>query len=217
MKVDRSSPRSVLVPLIVFGVAFGYLEAAVVVYIRQIFYPEGFHFPILLVPDTHAVVELAREAATIAMLWAAAFLAGRTRWERFGWFAFLFGVWDIVFYAGLYAVLRWPETLLTWDILFLIPLVWTGPVLAPLLVSLLLVSGGAALALRERRGRPARVRAADWAVGATGILLLLYSFMANHGAVVAGDVPSRFPWVPFGIGWLASAGAGVRVLLSNRR
>ncbi|MBN1825691.1 MAG: hypothetical protein JW958_05435 [Candidatus Eisenbacteria bacterium] len=216
MSDDRRSLRSILIPLIVFGVAFGYLEAAVVIYIRRIFFPEGFRFPILVPPNAYALVELLREAATLIMLWAAASLAGRSRWERFGWFAFLFGVWDVVFYAGLFAVLRWPESLLTWDILFLIPLVWAGPVLAPLLVSVLLVSGGAALAVRKRRGRPVRVRPFDWALGAAGVLLMLGSFMTNHGVLVAGGIPERFPWAFFVAGWLAAAGAGVRVLRTKQ-
>lgn len=213
MDDGRRPFRAILVAMIAFGAAFGYLEATVVVYLRRIYCPGGFGFPILPISAPTAAVEIVREAATLVMLGAAAFVAGRTRWERFGWFAFLFGVWDIVFYAGLYAVLRWPASLLTWDLLFLIPLVWAGPVLAPLLVSLLLVSGGAALALRERRGRPARVRAADWAIGAAGVLLLLAAFMANHGTVASGGVPRSFPWIPFLIGWVLAAASGARVLL----
>ncbi len=208
---DRST-RSPLLPLILFAVAFGYLEATVVVYLRQIYYPDGFQFPLFMIPGRYAVIELGREAATIIMLWMAARLAGRSGWERFGWFAFLFGVWDIIFYAGLFVTLGWPESLMTWDILFLIPLVWTGPVLTPVLVSVLLIAAGGAIGARERGGQPITVRRTDWLAGALSLALLLYSFMANHSVAFAGGVPERFPWIPFLIGLGMGAGIAIRVL-----
>ncbi len=198
--------------LIAFAVAFGYLEAAVVVYLREIYYPGGFQFPIVRIPLGQAKVELAREAATLVMLWGVAVAAGRTAWERFGHFAFLFGVWDIAFYAGLVIAIGWPPSLLTWDILFLIPLIWTGPVLAPLLVSLLLIGAGGAIALRERRGRPIRVGRAHWIGGALSLALLLYSFMANHSVAYAGGVPASFPWIPHIAGLLIAAGTALHLL-----
>ncbi len=42
-------------------------------------------------------------------------------------FAIAFGVWDIVFYVCLQLLLGWPASLLTWDILFLIPVPWGRP------------------------------------------------------------------------------------------
>jgi hypothetical protein len=203
--------------LTLFGVAFGYVEATVVVYLREIFYADGFRFPLTIVPEHHGAVEVAREAATMLMLAAVAHLAGRTRWERFGHFAFLFGVWDIAFYLGLYAVLRWPESLLTWDVLFLIPLIWTGPVLAPVLVSALLVTVGAAIAVRERRGPGIRVGWIHWALGLLSLALLLYAFMANHGVAYAGGVPASFPWAPFFAGLAIGAGTGWSALAAGKR
>ena len=38
-----SHPRTAL---LLYAVAMGYLEAAVVVYLRAIYYPEGFSFPL---------------------------------------------------------------------------------------------------------------------------------------------------------------------------
>ena len=196
---ELSVPRLFL-PLIAFGIAFGYLEATVVVYLREIYYPSGFVFPILMVPIRHAWIELAREAATLVMLWAAASLAGRTSWERFGHFAFLFGVWDIAFYGGLYVTLGWPSSLLTWDLLFLIPLIWTGPVLAPILVSICLITAGVKIALRERYGNGIHITRTDWILGAISLALLLGSFMANHSVTYRGGIPGSFPWIPFAIG-----------------
>ena len=76
------------------------------------------------------VVEIAREAATIVMLLCVAFIAEKTRRGRFACFMLVFGVWDIAYYLWLWATLSWPPSLFTWDILFLIPLIWTGPVIA---------------------------------------------------------------------------------------
>lgn len=196
--------------LTAFGVAFGYLEAAVVVYLRMIYYPDGFAFPVALLVDRILGVELGRELATLVMLWAVAWLAGRSGWERFGAFAFLFGVWDIVFYATLWLTLGWPESLLTWDVLFLIPLVWTGPVITALLVAGCLVTAGALLMWRAANGiqpfRPWWV----WAGATAALGLLLYSFMANHGVVRGNGVPDAFPWVPYVLGLIL--GWGVFVL-----
>jgi len=197
---------------LLFAIAFGWVEAAVVVYLRAIYYPGGFRFPLTLASMPHAAVEIAREAATIVMLGAVAHAAGRTRWERFGHFAFVFGVWDIAFYLGLRAALGWPESLLTWDVLFLIPLVWTGPVLAPVLVSVLLIVSGGWIARRERAGEPIRVRRLHWFFGVVSIALLLYSFTANHALVYAGAVPAAFPWFPFACGLGVGAGLAISVL-----
>ncbi|MCP4548105.1 MAG: hypothetical protein GY835_16700 [bacterium] len=216
MNLDDRTPKQILPALIVFGVAFGLLEAVVVVYLRQVYYPAGFAFPIVMLPDTWAIVEVIREAATIAMLWAAAALAGRSRWERFGWFSLLFGVWDIIFYLALFTILRWPESIMTWDILFLIPLIWTGPVLAPLLVSLLLIAGGSLLALRTRAASRFIVKRGQWLCGSGGLLLMLYAFMANHGVTAAGEVPVTFPWFAFLAGWLLAACVGWHALRVNR-
>jgi len=204
--VSRATFVSRLVWLTAFGVAFGYLEGAVVVYLRTIYYPGGFGFPLALPEDRILGVELGREVATLIMLWAVARLAGRSGWDRFGVFAFLFGVWDIVFYAALWLALGWPESLLTWDVLFLVPLVWTGPVITALLVAGCLVAAGALMMRRAADGvRPFRPWWV-WAGAAVALGLLLYAFMANHGIVRANGVPDAFPWVPFSLGLILGWG-----------
>jgi len=104
-----------------FGIAFGFIEAAVVVYLRLHFYPEGFTFPLAEMPGPVILTEVAREAATIIMLACIGWIAGRRFLDRFAYFAFAFGVWDIFYYVFLKVILGWPESLLTWDVLFLIP------------------------------------------------------------------------------------------------
>ena len=137
-----------------FGVAMGYLEAAVVVYLRRLYYPGGFEFPLVQMPVFVVLVEMGRELATLLMLWAVAMLAGRTGRERFAWFSFLFGVWDIVYYVALYLLLRWPPDLATPDLLFLIPPGpwWIQPVWVPVVISGVMILAGAWLfAAPERR------------------------------------------------------------------
>lgn len=123
----------------IFSVAMGYLESAVVVYMREILYPGGFAFPLAPIPEKLAVTELFREAATLIMLAGIAFIAGNRLIERFAWFLYSFALWDIFYYIFLKLLLNWPDSLLTWDILFLIPITWTGPVVAPVIISLLMI------------------------------------------------------------------------------
>lgn len=121
--------------LFLFSTAMGYLESAVVVYLRELYYPGGFGFPLAPMSRQVLLTELLRETATLVMLVSIALLAGKNRLQRFAFFLFCFAVWDIFYYLFLKLLIDWPASLLTWDILFLIPVPWTGPVLAPCLIS----------------------------------------------------------------------------------
>jgi hypothetical protein len=193
----ETSLRTRLLWLTVFGIAFGYLEAAVVVYLRALYYPGGFRFPTVLPDDRILLVEVGRELATLLMLWGVAMVASREAWSRFGVFAFLFGVWDIVFYITLWGVLSWPESLLTWDVLFLIPLVWAGPVLSAVVVAASLVVAGALILKRRADGIRPLTTWWVWVGAVLSLLLLLASFMANHGVVQAQEIPRTFPWAVY--------------------
>ena len=205
--MTRSEPLRRLFWLSLFGVAFGYLEGAVVVYLRELYYPNGFGFPLAL-PITRVLnVELGREMATLVMLGSVAHLAGRNFWQRFGVFCFLFGVWDLVYYVVLWGVLHWPASLMTWDILFLLPLIWAGPVITAVLVAVSLILAGAMLILGSGTPSPDRW---SWIGAALSIALILGAFMANHGAVRAGVKPNGFPWIPYGAGLVIGWGAFLR-------
>jgi len=134
-----------LLLIICFAIAMGYLEATVVVYLRAIMQKLPYiKEPIQQVAQKLAqeplyLVEQFREAATIIMLATFAILTGKNLWERFANFLITFGVWDIVYYISLYIILRWPPSLFTEDVLFLIPVPWKGPVIAPVLVSILMI------------------------------------------------------------------------------
>ncbi|MEW6584878.1 MAG: hypothetical protein AB1442_04605 [Nitrospirota bacterium] len=121
--------------LTVFGIAMGFLEAAVVVYLRDLYFPEGFAFPLKSMSLESLRVEYLRETATIVMLLSLGAVAGRNFFERLSIFLYSFGIWDIFYYVWLKALIDWPPSLLTWDILFLIPVIWVGPVLAPVICS----------------------------------------------------------------------------------
>ena len=197
-------PRHALAWLAVFGLAFGYVEAAVVVYLRALRYPQGFAFPIIDMEPRLAAIEVARETATLVMLWAVASLAAPRGWRRFGAFAVAFGFWDLAYYLGLRAAIGWPESLQTWDVLFLIPGIWTGPVWSAAAVAALLVLCGARILLRA--GEPPRPRAPHWAGAVAALALLLAAFLWNHTVAWRGGVPESFP------AWLWAAGVALGVV-----
>jgi hypothetical protein len=198
--------------LLLFGVSFGYLEAAVVVYLRAIYDPirERIHpgrpagdlFPLISPQQLQAAgpenarrlaIEIGREAATILMLAAFGLAAGRNFNQRMAAFAIAFGLWDISFYAFLKLTIGWPQSLFTWDILFLIPLPWVGPVIAPVLVSLTLIACG--LVSLFHGGLPARPW--QWIAMIAGGLVVILSFVWDFRNTAAGGQPNPFNWPLF--------------------
>ena len=127
--------RSKIIVISIFAIAMGFLETAVVIYMRDLLYPDGFSFPLVPIPADLALTEILREAATLIMLLTIAILNAKTFSERFAWFIYAFAIWDIFYYIFLKIMILWPESLMTWDILFLIPTTWTGPVISPVIVS----------------------------------------------------------------------------------
>ena len=180
--------KRTLLALILFGIAFAYVEAAVVVYLRTVFVPirdETFRrvahddlFPLLTPEHLRAAgpryvgllgIELGRETATIVMLAAAGLaIAGNFRQWLAG-FMIAFGVWDIFYYVFLRLLIGWPESLMTWDILFLVPAPWVGPVIAPAIVSLSMIVAGWIILYFEDAGRPLCFRGLDWALIIVGV------------------------------------------------
>ena len=186
--------------LTIYAVAMAYVESAVVVYLRALYYPQGFDFPLAPMPPGMMALEIGREAATLVMLLGVAALAGADRWERFLAFCLSFGIWDIFYYAWLWIFVRWPPSLFTWDVLFLIPVPWTGPVLAPLIVSGGLVAGSLGLLRLKARGVKLRFSAPVWTMAVTGGLVVLGSFMIDVASVLRQTAPPPFHWGVFAIG-----------------
>lgn len=216
MLPEYEFPKTRFFYINLFGIAFAFIESAVVVYLRAIYYPNGFHFPIEIVTGIIGMTEVAREAATIAVLSGVAYLSGDKAQERFGWFLYLFAVWDIFYYLWLYIILGWPPTLMTWDILFLIPVPWIGPVLAPVLVSLGLAVFGLILVMRTRRRKPLYFRWWEWGLEILAGFLIILSFTLDWRLAVNLGTPEHFRWGLFLVGYLLGIGTAVQAIFRKK-
>jgi len=181
-----------LIYVFLFSAAIGYVEAMVVVYLRALYYPEGFIFPLKLIPENMILLEMIREACTIVILFSISALSARRFWERFGYFLIYFGLWDIFYYIWLKAAINWPSSLFDWDILFLIPLPWIGPVIAPVLIALLMVIIGISLTHVFHQGREFKPVAVTWLLAVAATLILLFSFMKDLDAGLRQAVPEQY-------------------------
>ena len=170
--------------LIVFAVAMGFLEAIVVVYVRELFYPEGFEFPLKMLPPWMVGVEYIREICTILMLGSIAWISGKSFLQRLSIFLFTFGIWDILYYIGLKMILGWPDSLLTWDILFLIPITWTGPVLAPLLCSVVMIEMALLFDQFRISGNMVKLRWQEMTLFIFGSIIIIISFTWDMGKII---------------------------------
>ena len=176
-----------------FAIAMGALEAIVVVYLRQLYYPVGFDFPLTLLTPKMVSVEWLREVATIVMLVTIGMIAGNNSLQRFAWFLYSFAVWDIFYYIWLKVLLNWPSSLLTWDILFLIPVPWVGPVLAPVICSLTMILLAGVILHLQRRDTAFRIRLTEWSLIILGAVVILITFMWDYSALIIRDgLLSRF-------------------------
>jgi hypothetical protein len=189
----------------VYAVAMAWVEAAAVLYLRTLIGRlEPYQPNPLPAAGKLSTVELAREAATLAMLLAVGILAGRTWRSRLGYAAVAFGLWDIFYYVFLRAMCGWPRSVMDWDILFLIPLPWWGPVLAPVLISLLLILWGTLASQIEQTRASVLATLAAVGLGAAGVALGLWVFMADAiaaapqgGTAIRNALPRNFHWPLF--------------------
>lgn len=170
-----------------FSFAMGFLEAAVVIYLRKLYYPEGFEFPMVPMGEEVMATELIRELSTIAMLLSAGGMLASSAIERFAWFIFCFGVWDLVYYFGLWAVLDWPSSLATWDVLFLLPVPWFGPVYAPALVAVGLILLAIIIVFARDKDPWFQVNRKEWGMMIAGALIIIFSFILDHAQYVLQD------------------------------
>jgi len=219
----KGRPRRIVIGLFLFGISFGYVEAAVVIYLRTLYEPlrqrltpgraSGDLFPLVdrdrmvaAAPETGRLlnVEVIREAATIIMLAAAAMLVAGDRSLWLPAFAIAFGVWDVCFYLFLKLWIDWPASLLTWDLLFLLPVPWAAPVLAPVIVSFTIVGCGLAA-----MWRPVVIQRRQWVGLFLGGALVILSFTWDFPNLLAGKLPHPFAWWLFLTGELVSLGSFV--------
>ncbi len=194
--------------VILYAAAMAWVESAVVLYLRVLVNRIQPYQPNPL-PQSVGLgqTELVREVATLVMLLTVGWLAGRTWRSRLAYAVIAFGAWDIFYYVFLIPLTGWPKSLLDWDILFLLPLPWWGPVIAPVSIAALLIVGGTLISQLDRPDRPlwpARWALAVWLSGAG---LALYVFMADALRVsgegreaVRSVLPTAFNWPLFLIG-----------------
>lgn len=174
-----------------FAIAMGMFECIVVVYLREMFYKSGFAFPLKPMPAFLGKIEVFREAATIIMLIACGNLAGNSRLQRFAYFALAFAIWDLFYYIFLYIFISWPQSLFTWDILFLIPVPWVGPVWAPCLICLIMISGSLHIIHQTTTKSNYTINGFQWSIMIGGALLCIVAFMWDYLRFKSGQYQ---PW-----------------------
>lgn len=174
----KETPRWIVVGI--YAVAMALVESAVVAYLRALVNVADPYQPTAVEAPAWVIqTEIVREAATLVMLAMVGWLAGRSRHSRFGYFLIVFGVWDISYYVFLVPLTGWPRSVMDWDILFLIPLPWWGPVLAPVLVAALMIVAGTLISQFGQEQRPLWPSRWSWRVSLAGAAVALYVFMAD--------------------------------------
>lgn len=166
--------------LTIFSIAMGFMESAVVIYLRKLYYPDGFQFPLVPLDNSIALVELFREASTIIMLLGVGILSAKTSALRLAHFIFCFAIWDLFYYVFLFVFLGWPQSLFTWDILFLIPVPWVGPVLTPVIVSLTMVLLAVSIIHFQHLGLNTRLSSKEWGLFISGSFVIILSFVWDY-------------------------------------
>ena len=146
------------------------------------------------------VIEIIREFATLVMMVSLAVLLSKKFWEGFGYFVIIFGLWDIFFYLWLKLAINWPDSLFTPDILFLIPIPWIAPVLAPVIVSLVMIMIGTDIILLFNKGFEVKPVLYHWIIVLAGSALILYSFMNDINAGFHEKYPQPYNWFLFSAG-----------------
>lgn len=201
-----------LLVLVLFAIAMAHVEAALVVYLRELYYPDHprMIFPLRLLRPSHLGIEFARETATVVMILAVALLAERGVARVFAAFVFVFGLWDIFYYLWLKLMIGWPSGWLDWDVLFLIPWPWFGPWIAPALIALIFSLWGGWILCSDR---PCRLTRAGLAIFVIGTLLALASFLLPGAGLLPqgpdgfrGYQPDYFAW------WLFVPGSLLMVI-----
>jgi hypothetical protein len=199
-----SRERSRWFIVVAFAAGMAWVEAATVYYLRVLVDRiEPYQPNPLPIQGVLGQVELVREAATLLMLLTIGMLASGTWRKRWGYTAIAFGVWDILYYVFLRIICGWPKSLFDWDILFLLPLPWWGPVLAPVSIAVLMIVWGTLTTQASDRTASSPTWML-WGSGAIGVALALYVFMADairtidQGADAIRQVlPTSFDWTSF--------------------
>jgi hypothetical protein len=204
--------------VVLFTTAFAYIEAAVVVYLRTIFHPDGFHFPLKIFSITPLwrkllLTEIGREAATIVVTFTGSFLSGRNRQQRTAYFLTIFAVWDLFYYVWLKVLIDWPASLMDWDVLFLIPVTWASPVLAPVLVSITMLAFAGVILYLDSVKRLVRLSKFEQLGLFTACLIVVISFCIAGLHITKPGFASHFSWIAFLAGLISAILLFIRCVL----
>ncbi len=207
--------------VVIFGIAFGYIEAAVVVYLRTIFYPAGFTFPLTDFGTTalwkqYLLIETGREVATIVLILTSSYLFGRNRQQRIAFFLTIFAVWDIFYYIWLKVLLDWPGSIMDWDILFLIPAVWASPVAAPILVSLAMLAFAITILYLSSRNKAIKTTPIVRLGFFIGAVIVAGSFCTAGPHTTEPDFESYFYWPLFALGLILTIAVFIKCFLKSK-
>jgi len=232
--------HEILIWITLFAISMGIFEGAVVVYLREIYYPLGFTFPLTPMDNHIVITELIREFASLIMLLSIGFIAGKNFSQRFAWFIYSFAVWDIIYYVFLYAVLCWPESLITWDILFLLPVTWTGPVIAPVIISILMILLALTIYHYNRKSEfKVKILRNEWIILISGSIIVFISFIWDYCRFLIKNIsfdefktksiseklfdlsvkyiPVKFPWIIFILGTIVIIYVIVTLAIRNKK
>ena len=206
--------------VVIFGIAFAYIEAAVVVYLRTILHTGGFTFPLRDFPfGQHRnilLTEIGREASTLVLILTGSWLIGRNLQQRIAYFFTIFAVWDIFYYVWLKILMNWPSSIMDWDILFLIPMTWAAPVLAPVLISLTLLLFAVIMLYRGSCSAVLRVTPIDWLGFFLAAFVVVVSFCVAGLHIAEPDFRSHFYWMLFALGNIGAIGLFLKCLLRSK-
>jgi hypothetical protein len=205
----KSIYKTILI-LTLFAIAMGFLETAVVVYLRALYYPNGFNFPMIETSNLVLKTELLREFATLIMLLTIGILAGKNFAQRFVFFLYSFAIWDLFYYIFLKYLLNWPASFFTWDILFLLPMPWYGPVLAPCIISISMICFTFLIIHLQQKNIAIKFNRFDWLMMICASLIFIASFTSefirwfisgNHTINTMGFefIPQHYNWYVFTI------------------
>jgi len=206
----------------VFAIAMAFIETAVVVYLRALYYPQGFQFPLVPIDFYLAITEIFREAATLIMLLSIGIFAGKNLASRFAYFIHAFAIWDIYYYVFLKLILGWPESLCTWDLLFLIPVAWVGPVITPVILSGTMILLAFCILYFDEKQPKVKIHLREWTALIVGSIIVITGFCLDYTMFIleeyhfvdvlkiSGDaefmgylaqyVPRKFNWFIFILG-----------------
>lgn len=211
--MNNNNLKTVALLITAFSIAMALLETSVVVYLRALFYPDGFEFPLKRIPDNLIIVEILREASTIIMLASIGMLVGKDKFSKLAWFLYSFAIWDIFYYIFLFLFIQWPASVLEWDILFLIPLPWYGPVGSPIGVAICMILFAWVLLPNSNKIEQTKIKSVEWGVMLLGCTTILYTYMADFIKAVPNIgslqsiketsdtfIPERYNWNAWAIG-----------------